>query len=143
MKRFHVHVSVADLADSIRFYTALFAAAPAVRKTDYAKWMLEDPPLNFAIACRDRPSGVDHLGFQVESAKDHDALTEPLARADYAVASHPGAACCYARSDKSWVTDPTGIAWEIFHTRNRLATYGDDARTTEPDASAGTCCRAR
>jgi arsenate reductase len=106
MKRFHVHVSVQDLGASVRFYSKLFGAEPTVAKTDYAKWMLEDPRVNFAISQRDRKPGINHLGFQVDSASELATLREQAERADMAAVDEPGAACCYARSDKHWIEDP-------------------------------------
>jgi len=126
MKRFHVNVSVADIAEGVRFYSALFAAEPTVNKADYAKWMLDDPRINFAISQRGYPVGVNHLGFQVESADELAAMRAQLTGADQALVEQAGAACCYAKSDKYWVTDPTGIAWETFHTLDDLPIYGDD-----------------
>jgi catechol 2,3-dioxygenase-like lactoylglutathione lyase family enzyme len=126
MKRFHVNVSVDDLSESIRFYTALFAAEPTVRKGDYAKWMLEDPRINFAISRRGYPVGVNHLGFQVDSADELTAMRAQLTQADHALVEQAGAACCYAKSDKYWITDPAGVAWETFHTLDTIPIYGAD-----------------
>jgi catechol 2,3-dioxygenase-like lactoylglutathione lyase family enzyme len=127
MKRFHVNLSVEDLTESVRFYTALFAAEPTVRKDDYAKWMLEDPRINFAISQRGFPVGVNHLGFQVDSGEELTAMRAQLTTADQALVEHTGAACCYANSDKYWITDPAGIAWETFHTLDAMPIYGADA----------------
>ena len=127
MKRFHVNVSVRDLSESIRFYTALFAAKPTVRKDDYAKWMLDDPLINFAISQRGLPAGVNHLGFQVESTAELTAMHARLIRADSALVEQTGTACCYANSDKYWATDPAGVAWETFHTLDAIPIYGEDA----------------
>jgi catechol 2,3-dioxygenase-like lactoylglutathione lyase family enzyme len=137
MKRFHVNVSVKDLADSVRFYTALFATEPTVRKDDYAKWMLDDPRINFAISQRGQPAGVNHLGFQVDSAEELTGMRAQLTRADHALVEQPGAACCYAKSDKYWVTDPEGIAWETFHTLDAIPIYGAD---TGIAPKPGACC---
>jgi len=137
MKRFHVNVSVRDLSESIRFYTALFAAEPTVRKGDYAKWMLDDPRINFAISQRGYPVGVNHLGFQVESAAELTAMHAQLTHADHALVEQTGAACCYANSDKYWVTDPAGVAWETFHTLDSIPIYGED---TDVTPKAGACC---
>src|SRR5580700_10843656 len=115
MKRFHVHVSVADLPASIRFYSTLFAAEPTVRKSDYAKWMLEDPRINFAISTHRQPVGVNHLGFQVDSGGELHGMRAQLEAADARMVEENEQPCCYAKSDKYWVTDPTGIAWEAFH----------------------------
>ena len=137
MKRFHVNLSVKDLSESIRFYTALFATEPTIRKDDYAKWMLVDPRINFAIAQRGQTPGVDHLGFQVDSTEELIAMRAQLTRADYALVEQAGAACCYANSDKYWITDPEGIAWETFHTLDAIPIYGDD---TEITPRSSTCC---
>ena len=114
MKRFHVHVAVPDLSAGVRFYSTLFGAEPAVRKDDYAKWMLDDPRINFAISQRAAKAGVNHLGFQVDTASELESLHENLEAADRAVVAEKGVSCCYSRSDKYWITDPAGIAWESF-----------------------------
>jgi catechol 2,3-dioxygenase-like lactoylglutathione lyase family enzyme len=106
MKRFHVHVSVDDLEANIRFYSAVFGASPTVRKPDYAKWMMEDPRINFAISQRGSPAGVNHLGFQVDTDEELAALRKQVGAAEIAALDQPGATCCYARSDKYWITDP-------------------------------------
>jgi lactoylglutathione lyase len=137
MKRFHVHVSVDDLAASIRFYSQLFAAEPAVVKDDYAKWMLEDPRVNFAISQRGGRPGVNHLGLQTDSDEELERLNAQLQRADLATEAEKNIACCYARSNKYWVTDPTGIAWETFHTLGSVPTFNDEAGA-ETEAA---CCR--
>jgi catechol 2,3-dioxygenase-like lactoylglutathione lyase family enzyme len=126
MKRFHIHVSVNDLAQSIHFYSTFFALQPSLVEADYAKWMLEDPPVNFAISKRGQPAGVNHLGFQVDSGDELHALRAQLLAADARLVQEAEQACCYARSDKYWVTDPTGIAWETFHTLGRIPVYGED-----------------
>ena len=126
MKHFHVHVSVDNLDASIRFYSKLFAAQPAVRQQDYAKWMLEDPRVNFAISTRRQPIGVNHLGFQVDSSEELRGLHAQLQAADAQLIQENDQPCCYARSDKYWVTDPTGIAWETFHTLGSIPVYGED-----------------
>jgi catechol 2,3-dioxygenase-like lactoylglutathione lyase family enzyme len=138
MKRFHVNVSVADLAESVRFYSALFAAEPAVLKKDYAKWMLEDPRINFAISQRGYSIGVNHVGIQVDSADELKAMRAQLSRADHALVEQTGAACCYAKSDKYWITDPAGLAWETFHTLDALPIYGAD--TDIAPKTTGACC---
>jgi catechol 2,3-dioxygenase-like lactoylglutathione lyase family enzyme len=137
MKRFHVNLSVENLAASIRFYTALFAAEPTVRKDDYAKWMLEDPRINFAISQRGYHVGVNHLGFQVDCAEELTAMRAQLTRADHALVEQTGAACCYANSDKYWITDPAGIAWEAFHTLEAIPIYGAD---TDMAPKSSACC---
>jgi len=138
MKRFHVHVSVNDLAQSIRFYSNLFGAEPSVQKPDYAKWMLDDPRVNFAISKRGAAAGVDHLGLQVESAEDLTGLEAQLRQADSALRAEPGTTCCYAQSDKYWVTDPQGVAWETFHTLGSAPTFSAPNQAAEPAANA--CC---
>ena len=126
MKRLHVHVSVKDLSASIRFYRTLFAAEPVVIQPDYAKWMLDDPRVNFAISTRRQPVGVNHLGFQVESDEELHGMRAQLEAADARMVEEKEQPCCYAKSDKYWVTDPTGIAWETFHTLGRIPVYGED-----------------
>jgi len=126
MKRFHIHVSVADLSDSIRFYSRMFGAEPTVSKQDYAKWMLEDPRVNFAISCDRQPVGVNHLGFQVDSDDELRGMQAQLQAADAQMVQEDEQRCCYARSNKYWVTDPTGIAWETFHSLSSIPVYGED-----------------
>lgn len=135
MKRFHVHIAVKDLSQSIAFYSKLFGAAPSLSKDDYAKWMLDDPRLNFAISARGATPGLNHLGFQVDSGDELSALREQAERADLSLTPEPGAACCYARSDKHWIEDPQGIAWENFHTLASIPVFGEPAR---PEAAG--CC---
>ena len=138
MKRFHVHLGVDDLAQSIRFYTGLFGAEPSVRKEDYAKWMIDDPRLNFAISQRGSRVGLNHLGLQVDSADELAAVRNRFADADRAsVEDQPGASCCYARSDKHWVTDPQGIAWEGYHTLGDIQLFGGD---DEASRAGSACC---
>lgn len=134
MKRLHVHIAVDDLQKNIAFYNALFAAEPAVVKDDYAKWQLEDPRVNFAISARGVSAGLEHLGIQVESAEELAEVESRLARADGPVVEQTGTACCYARSDKYWIQDPQGIAWESFHTLDEIPTFNEAA----PGQSA--CC---
>jgi catechol 2,3-dioxygenase-like lactoylglutathione lyase family enzyme len=135
MKRFHVHVAVPDLDAGIRFYSTLFGAAPSVRKDDYAKWMIDEPRINFAISQRGGAPGVNHLGFQVDSGEELEALHANLQAADRAVVAEEGANCCYARSDKYWVTDPAGIAWESFHSLGSIPMFG-----SANDAGESACC---
>ena len=116
MKRMHIHVGVENLEQSIAFYSALFAAQPVKTKADYAKWMLDDPHINFAISTRSARVGVDHLGIQVDEDSELEALRERLKTADMSVFDEGETVCCYARSDKSWVADPSGIAWEAYKT---------------------------
>jgi lactoylglutathione lyase len=138
MKRFHVHVGVHDLKQSVRFYSALFAAQPTVLKDDYAKWQLDDPRVNFAISTRAGKAGLDHLGIQAEDAAELEELGSRLAQADVAVLPQKGAACCYARSDKYWTVDPQGVPWESFHTLEGAPVYGED-RGAKAGQSAGCC----
>ena len=135
MKRFHVHVSVDDLEANVKFYSTVFGASPSVVKPDYAKWMLDDPRVNFAISKRQLKPGLDHLGLQVESDDELKGLREQVRAAEIAVLDQADAACCYARSDKYWITDPQGIAWETFHTLDSIPIYGEMS-PTEPLA----CC---
>ena len=126
MNRFHVHVSVKDLDESIRFYSGLFGVAPSVTKPDYAKWMLEDPRVNFAIShnkCGTNP-GVNHLGLQVDSEAELSAMEARFAQAGLSGVQEHGATCCYAQSDKTWLQDPQGIAWEHFHTLGSVPLFG-------------------
>jgi hypothetical protein len=124
MKRFHVHVSVDNIEQGVRFYSILFGAAPVKLEADYAKWMLEDPRINFAISSRGARPGIDHIGMQVDSAEELAGLRQQLQAADTAVVDEVGANCCYARSDKHWVTDPAGVPWESFHTLGDIPTFG-------------------
>ena len=126
MKRFHVHVSVPDLEQSITFYSTMFGAQPVVRKPDYAKWALEDPRVNFAISTFRQPVGVNHLGFQVDSDQELRSLHLQLLAADAGLIKEDQQPCCYAKSDKYWVTDPSGVAWETFHTLESIPVYGED-----------------
>src|SRR5215468_9365270 len=125
MKRLHVHVSVEDISHSVGFYSALFAAEPTVIKDDYAKWMLDDPCVNFAISTRGRNAGLDHLGIQVESQTELHEVYARLRKAGGTVIEQGKTACCYAKSEKSWIDDPAGIAWETFHTTGESTDYGD------------------
>lgn len=146
MKRLHVHVAVDDLTTSIGFYSALFAAAPTVVKPDYAKWMLDDPRVNFAISAHGHKPGLDHLGIQVESSDELAEVHDRLAHAEGPVLDQGSTTCCYAKSEKSWIMDPQGIAWETFHTAGDSTVYGNGvseqlaalaaARSGEPTA----CC---
>ena len=144
MKRLHVNVGVADLDQSIRFYSVLFGAEPTVKHDDYAKWMLDDPRVNFAISTRGAP-GIDHLGIQAENADELAEMATRLKAADQAVFEQTDAACCYARSDKAWVRDPSGLNWETFHTSGQITTYGGDTakkvkQEAGPTKAATACC---
>ena len=136
MNRFHVHLNVADLGASVRFYSQLFAAEPVVIKTDYAKWMLDDPRVNFAISTTGRGAGIDHLGIQAESADELATIGARLDRAGGAITHEPGAICCYAKSDKVWIEDPQGTRWETFHTFGEATTYYADAKDCDSDERA-------
>ncbi|MEA3394341.1 MAG: ArsI/CadI family heavy metal resistance metalloenzyme [Pseudomonadota bacterium] len=138
MKRFHVHVHVDNLAQNIAFYSAMFNQAPARTEDDYAKWMLQDPPVNFAISTRGDKPGVDHLGIQVESADELLALKAQATQADMALLDEGETTCCYARSDKYWVTDPQGIAWEQFHTLDSIPVFSQ--KNAEPNQAQGPAC---
>jgi uncharacterized glyoxalase superfamily protein PhnB len=140
MKRMHVHVSVENIPQAIGFYSALFAAQPAVVKPDYAKWMLDDPRVNFAISTRGREPGLDHLGIQVESQDELHEVYARLRQAGAAVLEQGETTCCYAQSEKSWVDDPAGIAWETFHTTGESTHYGDSVEHGARIAHAKACC---
>jgi catechol 2,3-dioxygenase-like lactoylglutathione lyase family enzyme len=141
MKRMHVHVSVDDLQRSVVFYSALFAAEPSVVKADYAKWMLDDPRVNFAISTRGREPGLDHLGIQVENKTELHEVYARLRNAGGTVIEQGETACCYAQSEKSWIDDPAGIAWETFHTTGENTEYGDGSGEREARvAHEKSCC---
>jgi catechol 2,3-dioxygenase-like lactoylglutathione lyase family enzyme len=155
MKRLHVHVAVEDLPRSIGFYSTLFATGPSVVKADYAKWMLDDPRMNFAISARGRAPGLDHLGIQVEAKDELHGVYARLRQAGGTVIEQGETSCCYAKSEKAWIDDPSGISWETFHTTGESIDYGDgsgenEARTTgakaccvpssAPSSPASACC---
>jgi hypothetical protein len=137
MKRFHVHIAVDNLESNIRFYSTVFGAPPTIVKPDYAKWMLEDPRINFAISQRGLKPGIDHLGVQVGSDAELNALREQVGKAEIAARDQSNAACCYARSDKYWITDPQGIAWETFHTLDSVPVYGEQRPEVESGMESG------
>lgn len=137
MKRFHVHVHVEDLAQSVVFYSKLFAAEPVRLENDYAKWMLDDPRVNFAISTRGGKPGVDHLGFQTDSAEELVELKARAQAADMALVDEGETTCCYAQSEKHWVTDPQGIAWEHFHTLANIPVFSEKAAQIEASSA---CC---
>jgi len=140
MKRLHVHVAVDDLERSIGFYSTLFAAEPSVRKDDYAKWMLDDPKVNFAISSHDgRPGGIDHLGVQVETDDELRELADRLKAAGETMRDQEATTCCYAQSNKSWVNDPSGIRWETFFTFGEATRYGEDEPQAVPSVKANAC----
>jgi hypothetical protein len=136
MKRFHVHVSVNDIQQSIRFYTTLFDAQPAVKEVGYAKWMLDDPRINFAISQRGETVGINHLGMQVDSDSELLGMKQRLQNADENMVQQTGTSCCYAKSDKYWVSDPSGIAWETFHTLGSVPVFTDEHSMKADDG----CC---
>jgi catechol 2,3-dioxygenase-like lactoylglutathione lyase family enzyme len=140
MKRLHVHVAVEDLTHSIGFYSALFAAQPAVVKADYAKWMLDDPRVNFAISTRGRQPGLDHLGIQVEDQAELQQVYARLRDAGGTVIEQGQTACCYAKSEKSWIDDPAGIAWETFLTTGESTDYGDGSGEREARVAREQAC---
>jgi catechol-2,3-dioxygenase len=142
MKRFHVYVSVSDLAESMRFYSQLFGAEPSVRKSDYAKWMLEDPRVNFAISQRGATPGVQHVGIQVENRAELEEVYERLQRAAQPVLDEGATTCCYAESEKRWIADPQGVQCETFLTTGESTVYGHDALRVQPAPSSqhSSCC---
>jgi hypothetical protein len=148
MKRLHVHVAVEDLVSAVRFYSTLFAAEPAVVKPDYAKWMLDDPRVNFAISARGTRAGLDHLGIQVETPEELHEVYARLKQAGRPVLEEGATTCCYARSEKSWIDDPQGIPWEAFRTSGESTVYGDDpdfeavkgSACYAPETPQGVCC---
>ena len=136
MKRFHVHAHVEDLCKSIDFYSKMFGAEPTRVESDYAKWMLDDPMINFAISTRGDRLGVDHLGIQTDSEEELQVLRSRAEAADLTLLDEGQTTCCYARSDKHWVTDPQGIAWEHFHTLGSIRVFSERQRPAGPRASA-------
>ena len=143
MKRFHVHLHVDDLTRSIAFYSKLFASEPARIENDYAKWMLEDPPVNFAISTRGDKPGIDHLGIQTDDDAELAALKARAEAADLALLDEGETTCCYARSEKHWVTDPQGIAWEHFHTLGNIPVFNEKEAAAPASADAPACCTPR
>lgn len=141
MKRFHIHTHVEDLQANIAFYSKLFAAPPTRVESDYAKWMLEDPRINFAISTRGSKPGIDHLGFQVDAQEELAELKARAQAADMALLDEGETTCCYARSDKHWITDPQGIAWEHFHTLGDVPVFSESRKVdAAPVAQASACC---
>ena len=143
MKRMHVHVSVANLDQAVGFYSELFATQPNVLKDDYAKWMLDDPRVNFAISTRGGELGLDHLGIQVESADELKDVYARMREAGGAILEQGHTTCCYAQSEKSWTDDPAGIAWEVFHTTGEATDYGTSVQEGAQIAHAKACCVSR
>jgi len=146
MNRLHVHISVDDIEQNIRFYSALFGNEPSVTKTDYAKWDLAEPAVNFAISKRGAKTGLDHVGIQADNDDELTAIQSRLEQAGIAGREQRDAACCYARSDKHWTQDPQGIAWETFHSLDTIPTFsgGDDEPAAKgccvPEIASGGCC---
>jgi catechol-2,3-dioxygenase len=140
MKRLHVHMSVEDIAQSVNFYSTLFAAEPAVIKPDYAKWMLADPRVNFVISTHAGKPGLDHLGIQVETADELQDVYGRLQKADRPVPEEGATTCCYAKSEKSWIADPQGVFWETFLTSGTSTVYGDSADLGTIRTKQGACC---
>jgi lactoylglutathione lyase len=144
MKRFHVHTHVDNLQASVAFYSKLFGVEPTRLESDYAKWMLDDPRLNFAISTRGGKSGVDHLGFQVDSQEELAALKSRAQAADMALLDQGATSCCYAKGEKHWVTDPQGIAWEHFHTLADIPVFSESGNAApSPTAQVSACCAPR
>jgi catechol 2,3-dioxygenase-like lactoylglutathione lyase family enzyme len=144
MSRFHIHIAVDNLAKSVNFYSAVFGSQPSVLKDDYAKWALADPNLNFAISTRGRHTGLDHIGLQAEDDAELQAIRRRLEAAGIQGQAQEATTCCYAQSDKYWVQDPTGIAWETFHTLASAAVFGEQPETENQQAccapTASSCC---
>lgn len=136
MKRLHVHIGVENLTESIKFYNALFNAEPSKVKTDYAKWMLDDPRVNFAISTRAKKIGVDHMGIQVDSPDELAQLRDQMSAANISTHSDGETTCCYAKSEKSWVEDPNGIAWEAYHTMEDAQIFS----ASDTPSEGGACC---
>lgn len=136
MKRFHVHLHVSDLSQSIAFYSRLFASEPTRTEADYAKWMLDEPPVNFAISTRGEAPGIDHLGIQTDNEQELLELKQRAQSADMALLDEGATTCCYARSEKHWITDPQGIAWEHFHTLGNIPVF----REKQDEPAVGACC---
>ncbi len=138
MKRMHVHLSVEDLNQNIDFYSTMFGCAPTVQHEDYAKWMLDDPRVNFAISNRSNQTGLDHLGIQAENDSELQGIKKSLDATQKPVEAQEQTSCCYSRSDKYWITDPQGIAWESFHSLNEIPTFNEDKSASNESNSA--CC---
>ncbi len=142
MKRLHVHVGVSDLDQSIRFYSTLFDTEPTVTKPDYAKWMLDDPRVNFAISTGHANKGIEHLGIQVDNSEELQQVYGRLKAADRPVLEEGATTCCYAKSEKSWISDPQGVVWEAFFTSGDATVYGDtpELAALSANASEENCC---
>ncbi len=145
MKRFHIHVGVTDLEKSVQFYSTLFGQKPSKLKPDYAKWMLEDPKVNFAISTKTGESGVNHLGIQVENPSELEEITTRLKSADLKLHDEGETTCCYAKSNKAWVFDPTGMPWEAYQNMGDAEVYSEPRSESKseccaPDDSGDQCC---
>jgi len=146
MKRFHIHIGVKDLDHSIQFYSTLFGQKPTKLKSDYAKWLLDDPRLNFAISTRSDKTGVNHLGIQVENASELNEITTRLKEANLGVYDEGETTCCYAESNKAWISDPSGVAWETYQNMADADVYShpkdvrDESNCCAPDDSETSCC---
>jgi lactoylglutathione lyase len=138
MKRFHLHLHVDDLNRNVSFYSQLFAAQPSRIEADYAKWMLDDPPVNFAISTRGNKPGIDHLGIQTDDAEELALLKARAQAADMTLLDEGATTCCYARSEKHWITDPQGVAWEYFHTLGNIPVFNEAPQPAPARAAA--CC---
>lgn len=139
MKKLHVHIAVTELEESIRFYSALFDTPPMIVHDDYAKWVMDDPRVNFAISRRGASPGLDHMGIQVETAEELEEMHQRLNHAALPVASDIGGSCCYVRADKHWTTDPQGIAWESYHSLKDVPTFNGQPDAAN-DAQQSACC---
>jgi len=141
MQRLHVHVAVPTLERAVRFYSELFGAEPTVLKSDYAKWRLEDPRVNFAISTRPgRPSGISHLGIQAEGETELAEVFDRLSRAERPIVEAKNATCCYAKSDKQWIADPQGVPWETFYTYGESTVYGEGSLAKLKEVGEAACC---
>ena len=139
MKRMHIHIAVNELNESINFYSTLFGESPTVEREDYAKWKLDDPLVNFAISSRGHASGINHLGIQVDSESELEELSQRLDQAEITASKQEGSSCCYSHSNKHWVMDPQGIAWESFHTLGEIPVFGEDTRADSGDETSACC----
>ncbi len=149
MKRMHIHLAVEDLEKNIVFYSAMFGCQPTIQHDDYAKWMLDDPRVNFAISNRSNQTGLDHLGIQAENDEELEQIKQCLDATQGTIQTQADAACCYSRSDKHWITDPQGIAWESFHSLNEIPTFNDQKAQSDgenpfacddSDNTKSSCC---
>ena len=139
MKRMHIHIAVNELTKSIGFYSTFFGTPPSVEREDYAKWNLNDPAMNFAISKRGHTSGINHLGIQVESESELKEIAQRLDETEITSSKQEGTSCCYAHSNKHWVLDPQGIAWESFYTLGDIPIFGEDTKTDSGDESSACC----